>query len=298
MCACRGTSGFAHVSCLAEQVNILVAEAEEKNLGNKAFDERWTRWDTCRLCEQDYHGAVERALGWACWKTYAGRPEADQARRTAMQVLGQALYRVDQAKDALAVFEAELDTERRVTDFDSDDDGALIIQTNIADCYYDLKRYGDAIALRRAVYNKRLAKYGPMNADVIRGGLNVARSLVQDYYFEEAKPFLRDLIPKAESVHGRKHTVTLHLRQLYAEAIYKHCDSNLDEQREAIAMLEDDCRIARQVFGPSHPNCQDAEEALENARERLSLQEAHAVEDASEKLAQGLRIDGDESEAP
>ena len=63
-------------------------------------------------------------------------------------------------------------------------------------------------------------------------------------------------------------------------------------------MLEDDCRIARQVFGPSHPNCQDAEEALENARERLSLQEAHAVEDASEKLAQGLRIDGDESEAP
>ena len=34
---------------------------------------------------------------------------------------------------------------------------------------------------------------------------------------------------------------------------------------------------------------------------RLSLQEAYEarlVEDASEKLAQGLRIDGDESEAP
>ena len=27
MCACRGTSGFAHVSCLAEQAKILVAEA-------------------------------------------------------------------------------------------------------------------------------------------------------------------------------------------------------------------------------------------------------------------------------
>ena len=33
MCACRGTAGFAHVSCLAEQAKILFAEAEENNLG-------------------------------------------------------------------------------------------------------------------------------------------------------------------------------------------------------------------------------------------------------------------------
>ena len=31
--ACRGTAGFAHVSCLAEQAKILVAEAMENNLG-------------------------------------------------------------------------------------------------------------------------------------------------------------------------------------------------------------------------------------------------------------------------
>ena len=36
-CACRGTAGFAHVSCLAEQAKILVAEAMENNLGVKAF---------------------------------------------------------------------------------------------------------------------------------------------------------------------------------------------------------------------------------------------------------------------
>ena len=35
MCACRGTAGFAHVSCLAEQAKILVAEAEENNLDDK-----------------------------------------------------------------------------------------------------------------------------------------------------------------------------------------------------------------------------------------------------------------------
>ena len=35
-CACRGTAGFAHVSCLVEQAKILVAEALENNLA-------WTR---------------------------------------------------------------------------------------------------------------------------------------------------------------------------------------------------------------------------------------------------------------
>ena len=39
-CACRGTAGFAHVSCLAEQAKILVAEAEENNLGLKASARR------------------------------------------------------------------------------------------------------------------------------------------------------------------------------------------------------------------------------------------------------------------
>ena len=53
-CACRGTAGFAHVSCLAEQARILVAEAEENNLGYKVVNERRHRWHTCRLCEQKY----------------------------------------------------------------------------------------------------------------------------------------------------------------------------------------------------------------------------------------------------
>ena len=43
-CACRGTAGFAHVSCLMEQAKILFAEAEENNLGAKVINERFERW--------------------------------------------------------------------------------------------------------------------------------------------------------------------------------------------------------------------------------------------------------------
>ena len=72
-CACRGGAGFAHVSCLARQAKILVEDAEARELDDSKFE----RWYTCGLCEQDYHGVVLCALGWACWKTYVGRPERD-----------------------------------------------------------------------------------------------------------------------------------------------------------------------------------------------------------------------------
>ena len=97
-CACRGTAGFAHVSCLAEQAKILVAEAEENNL-----DTQWHRWYRCSLCEQHYHGVVFCALGWACWKTYVGRPETDQARMQAMTQLGAGLHDAEHHEDALSV---------------------------------------------------------------------------------------------------------------------------------------------------------------------------------------------------
>ena len=43
-----------------------------EQLGLKVKSERFRRWHTCSLCEQEYHGVVRGALGWACWKTWAG----------------------------------------------------------------------------------------------------------------------------------------------------------------------------------------------------------------------------------
>ena len=97
-CSCRGTAGFAHVSCLAEQAKILVAEAEENNLDDKVLNDRWHRWNTCSLCKQDYHGVVYCALGWACWKTYVGRPEADNFSGHGDGVLGSGLADAGQSR--------------------------------------------------------------------------------------------------------------------------------------------------------------------------------------------------------
>ena len=104
-CACRGTAGFAHVSCLAEQAKILAAEGEENNL---SLNERWARWHTCSLCEQEYHGVVKCALGWACWREYVSREMVDDPRRVAMMQLGCGLAAAGHGNEALSVRVASL----------------------------------------------------------------------------------------------------------------------------------------------------------------------------------------------
>ena len=140
-CACRGTAGFAHVSCLAEQAKILYAEAEENNLDLKVKNARWARWYACSLCEQKYHGVVAFALGWACWKAHLGRPERDQARNMAMTQLGNGLSEADQNEDAMSVQEAELSMRRRLGDSERN---ILAVQNNLAITYSALRRFEEA----------------------------------------------------------------------------------------------------------------------------------------------------------
>ena len=164
MCSCRGTAGFAHVSCLAEQAKILFAEAEENNLGWETKNPRWARWCTCSLCEQEYHGVVRCALGWACWKTHLGRPETDQLYGMAMNQLGSGLSLAYQNEDALSVREAELAMLRRI--------GAsayriLGVQNNLANTYVDLGRLEPALLLTRDVYSAHLMINGNQHKETL-----------------------------------------------------------------------------------------------------------------------------------
>ena len=50
-CACRGTAGFAHVSCLAEQAKILVAEAEDMGQGEEALSMKREMYAKAEACD-------------------------------------------------------------------------------------------------------------------------------------------------------------------------------------------------------------------------------------------------------
>jgi len=279
-CACRGAAGFVHVSCLAEQAKILVAEAEENNLGRKAWQERWARWHTCRLCEQGYHGVVACALGWACWKTYVGRPETDIARCLAMGQLGNGLTEVGDHEEALSVQEAELAMMRRVG---VPEEKLLIELGNLAITYYRLGKIEGALRMRRDVYSGNLKFNGEQHEETLRAANNYAVSLNGLERFEEAKSLLRRTMPVARRVLGTSDELTLMMKWNHAEALYRNPAAALDDLREAVTTHEDAGRIARRVMGCANPLTMAFEDALQQSRAALRARESPPPEHVPER---------------
>ena len=291
MCGCSGTSGFAHVSCLEEQAKILVAEAEENNK-----DPQWHRWHKCGLCEQDYYGIVRCALGWACWKTYLGRPETDWDRRDAMNELGNGLLETGQNEDALSVKEAELAMKRRLG---ASEDSILSVQGNLAGAYLQLGRKEQASRMLRDVYSGYLRLYGTDHRDTLREAYNYANTLNGLQRFAEAKALMRRTMPVARRVLGENDNLTLMMRCIYASALYRAEKATLDDVREAVAMFDELARTTRRKLGEAHPLAVMVAQDLQNVQGKLrkheeledmgfsSLAEAKEVLSAMEAMMTG-----------
>ena len=265
-CSCRGTAGFAHVSCLAEQAKILFHEAEENNLGLKVLTTRWERWYACGLCEQEYHGVVKCALGWACWKTYLGRPETDWSRINAMKQLGNGLSNAKQYEDALSVKEAQLSMLRRLG---ASEASMLATQSNLANTYFEMGRLQQALQMGRDIYRGRVRLHGKEHRETLFAALNYAGSLIDLQRSEEAKSLLRKIMPVAQRVLGTGDRITLRMRWNYAVALYQDPAATFDEMREAVGTLEEIERTARRVLGGAHPVVVQIEHHLRKARAAL-----------------------------
>jgi hypothetical protein len=281
-CSCRGTAGFAHVSCLAEQAKILWTEVEGTNLDWNAKNPRWCRWHTCGLCEQEYHGVVRCALGWACWKTYLGRPEADVARMSAMTELGNGLNDADHGEDALSVREAQLSLARRLGASEYD---ILATQGNVASTYHKLQRHEDAFRTYRDVYSGFLRLRGEEHEMTILAAGNYVRCLRRLRHFAEAKSLLRKMAPVARRVLGEGSEITLRMRWNYAAALYQADGATLGDLREAVTTLEDTERTARRVLGGAHPFIVEIGSSLVQSRSVLCAREASEPGDVNSTCA-------------
>jgi tetratricopeptide (TPR) repeat protein len=281
-CACHTTEGFVHVSCLAEQAKILVAEAKENNLDLKVQNERWNRWYTCSLCKQGYHGVVRCALGWACWKTYVGRPEAHQIRSVAMSLLGLGLHDAEHYEDALSVREAEMAWMRRLG---ASAKNILAVQNNLAITYGRLGRLEEALQMQRNVYSGHVKLNGEEDPRTLQAALNYAASFVNLGRLKETKSLLRKVIPVAQRVFGESHDNVLRMKWNYALALYKDAGATLDDCREAVTTLEDAQRIARRVMGGAHPLAVGFEGSLREARAALATREGDDVSSVCDGVA-------------
>ena len=92
--------------------------------------------------------------------------------------------------------------------------------------------------------------------------------------FEKVKSLMHKSIPIARRVLGESDEVTLKMRWICGQSLYRDNGATLDDLREAVTSLEETARIARRVLGGAHPLTTGIEVSLRYARAALRAFEA------------------------
>ena len=299
-CSCRGTAGFVHVSCLAEQAKILMDEAEENNLGKKELNRRWTRWSSCGLCEQQYHGVVSCALGWACWRAYHTRVAvADELFLTtncnAYRELAAGLAEAQRHAEAIGVHETHFQVFQRLRPDDAL--GLLALKSNTAGALESAHRFDDAIFIFRGLMDYADRQMTPESEFPLVTAVNFGRALMRcaatqpgkRHLFSEARSLLRGRMPLAERITGLESRLTLQMVDVYANATILDIDCPIETILEVKALVERKLPTMRRVLGASHPVTEDTEGMLRRACDvveiRGNLRELQELEESEEPLS-------------
>lgn len=260
-----------HLSCLAQQAKISIGEIESEEFGSN-----WERWVKCRMCEQQFHGTVQCALGWACWKTYVCRPAEDLILPYAMNILGNGLSddSVRRYEEAAQVYEAELAHTKR---YDPHHTQALLaVRDNIASCLSEIGRHEEAQALLTDIFAETRDSFGLRDVDTLEAAYSLCTAMIGHEDYAGCVQFFREfnLIDATARVHGADHEIVLRTRRVYARALYSGENAPLSDVRQAVEILEEICPKTRQVLGPNHPRTSHCERLLMLAQEKLARAEA------------------------
>ena len=85
--------------------------------------------------------------------------------------------------------------------------------------------------LKRVIYARFVAIHGVSHEVTITSGNNLASSLVMLDLWDEATPFLRDLLPEARRSLGPDHSVTLRIRRSLADTLHFRPGSTRNDLR-------------------------------------------------------------------
>ena len=199
-----------------------------------------------------------------------------------MRQLGNGLSAVHHDEDALAVQEAELSMLRRLG---ASPEHIFSVQHNLAITYTSLRRYEDALRLKRDVYSGVLKIKGNQHKETLRAANNYAVSLRDLRRFAEARSLLLKAMPVARRVIGESHETALRMRKVYAQTLYQDPAATLGDLSEAVTTLAEIERTARRVLGVSHPITTGIEGELRKARDALHAREGDDVSSVCDRVA-------------
>ena len=131
----------------------------------------------------------------------------------------------------------------------------------------------ETLRMRQDNYSGHLKVYGEESERTLISASNYAATFLALERLEEARSMLRKTIPIARKVLGEGHDLTLRMRTIYAQAIYRDPAATLDNLRETVNTLEETARTARRVLGGAHPLAVEIERSLGKARAAVRARE-------------------------
>ena len=201
-CACRGSMGVAHMSCLVRQAWI---RSEDANDEGGSMDV----WDSCMLCKHEFHGPVSLALGWACWKAFEPRSVHDEPRGRAIIKVSAALGRNSKWLEAIPVTEAGIYLYEKIhVPANHIHLGRLLtLKGNLSRSFQHTGRLDEALRVMRIVYQTQRQRCS--DKYTVMYGVNLASMLMHSHHVYEAFVLQRELVSLAREICGPNAHITL-----------------------------------------------------------------------------------------
>lgn len=256
-CCCRGTSGYAHLTCMVSQ-----ARAASEDGGDAAQSRCRLRWLTCGLCKQSYQDVVLLAMAREFWRS--SRRRGRTTRRFALQTLGFALDQCGFEAEALHVREKAVEVARGLGLSE-----LLVPLSDLAQSLAGACRYDEALALRQQVYGIATLESvtNAIPADVVvEAAVELASSLESNGRFDEARKLLRDWLPRATATLGCRHLATMSCRMRLGHLEGRRADSTLEATLEGEMLMKEAAFHSKQVCGSDHPITQQYQKLIGETR--------------------------------
>jgi tetratricopeptide (TPR) repeat protein len=280
-CACRGTAGYAHLSCLleaaAKEVEFNAENGDPEDIVS-ATDELW---QTCKLCNQPRTGCLEMMLALNRWETAKCLAHTCDEHRNARHQLASAYIADNENEKAIELIEPALNYDREAINTSSDVPAYMVENviseaTNLGMCLARIGRFDEAMA--HYTQALELADQVPVpGKDLLLARATVMNNIAQVHMNAKHDPFAA--IPILEEVQQIRQDLTGKDSFEFLISVFATACAYAAAQRtdDAYHLINDNLPRARRLFGQDHPQTMRFESLHKSLTSKFSNRRINAL---------------------
>ena len=236
-CACRGSSGWTHATCLVK----MAEAARAPPRGQPIFD----AWVSCATCKQRFTGQVRLRLAIALWAKHARAVETDKKRLAAASTYAMALGGAGEHAKAARLQRGILDVYTHVSG--PEHPATLTSTSNLAGSLFSLGECAEAAVLLRTTLAARTRALGADDVDTLVTEGQLVLALLNLGECAGAEALGRGTLEKLRRILGPDHCYTIISSGNLAAALLKQ-----GKHAEAVEIEREVLVLKTRLLGAEH----------------------------------------------